>query len=154
MPDGVVFYPSYYEAIKDLPDQERLGVYDAIMRYGLYGELVEMSSIVKTVFTLVKPNVDSSQNRYRAAKSNGSKGGRPRKNQTENQIENQTQNQDTDSDSEKEIDSEKEMEEEKESPGGNGETANGFSSAPYKPLSEGDFERKRSERLRMLGFDA
>ncbi len=31
----MVFYRSFYEALKDLPDSERLQVYDAIFSYGL-----------------------------------------------------------------------------------------------------------------------
>lgn len=112
MASGVVFLPSYHEAIKDLPDEDRLQMYDAIVRYGLYGEAIELSGVAKALFTLIKPNIDSSQNRYRAAKANGEKGGRPaknqRKNQTENQNQNQTINQDKDMDMEKDSDYEKE----------------------------------------------
>lgn len=85
--------PSYHEAIKDLPDADRLQMYDAIIRYGLYGEAVELSGVAKALFTLIKPNIDSSQTRYRAAKANGEKGGRPAKNQSKNQIGNQSKNQ-------------------------------------------------------------
>lgn len=115
MADGVVFLPSFHEAIKDLPDAERLGVYDAVIRYGLYGEIIEMPPVVKSMFALIKPVIDSSQRRYRAAKANGSKGGRPRKNQAENQLENQIQNQDKEKDSERdsERDSEKDTETDK-----------------------------------------
>lgn len=116
MADGVVFLPSFHEAIKDLPDKDRLQMYDAIIRYGLYGEILDLSPIPKAMFALVKPNIDASINRYRAAKANGSKGGRPNKNQTENQNKNQKQNQDIDKDidSDKDSDSEKETEIEKE----------------------------------------
>jgi len=112
MASGIVILPSYYEAIKDLPDVDRLQIYDAIVRYGLYGEIIEMSPMIKSMFTLIKPNIDSSQNRYRAAKENGSLGGRPKKpekNQTQNQTTNQTQNQDKekDSDFDKNMDSER-----------------------------------------------
>lgn len=108
MANGVVFLPSYHEAIKDLPDSDRLQMYDAIVRYGLYGEIVEMSPLTKSLFTLIRPNIDSSQNRYRAAVENGKTGGRPRKNQTENQKINQKQNQDKDKDSDSDNDFEKE----------------------------------------------
>ena len=108
MADGVVFLPSFHEAIKDLPDAERLGAYDAVIRYGLYGEVTDMTPVVKSLFVLIKPVIDSSQKRYRASKENGSKGGRPpkktewnpdskpEKNQRENQTQNQTENQDID----------------------------------------------------------
>ena len=107
MADGVVFLPSYYEAIKDLPESDRLQMYDAILRYGLYGELIELPPALRAMLTLIKPNIDASQNRYRSAKENGSKGGAPlgnqnaRKKQPENnQTVNQNINQDIHSESE------------------------------------------------------
>ena len=106
--DGVVFLPSFHEAIKDFPDAERLLMYDAIIRYGLFGETIELPPVEKSMFALIKPIIDSSQNRHRASKENGKKGGRPKnqtKNQKENQTKNQTQNQDIDIDYD--IDSEK-----------------------------------------------
>ena len=144
MADGVVFLPSFYEAIKDLPDNVRLGVYDAVVCYGLYGELIEMEPTVKCLFTLIKPNIDASQRRYRTAKANGSKGGRPPKNQTGNQCENQ------DSDSEKDFETDSEEEAEKEREGLEGEGNRAFP-PPYKPASETDFENMRQQALAKLG---
>ena len=119
MANGVVFLPSYHEAIRDLPDSDRLQMYEAIVRYGLYNEVIELSGVTKALFTLIKPNIDSSQNRYRASKENGKKPpkegsnprGRPRKNQTENQSENQTENQNEnqDKDKDREKDSDRDM---------------------------------------------
>lgn len=127
MAAGVVFLPSFYEAIKDLQDSERLQMYDAIVRFGLYGEVIDLSPVSKSLFTLVKPVIESSQNRYRAAKANGLKGGRPPKNQKENQTddqtENQRQNQDKDIDKDKDSDSDKDSEREKDCQG-KGETTN------------------------------
>lgn len=79
MADGIVFLPSFYEALRNLPDPERLEAYDCVMKYGLYGEISDMSPLVTSMFTLIKPVIDSTQRRYRAAKENGSKGGRPQK---------------------------------------------------------------------------
>lgn len=114
MADGVVFLPSFHEAIKDLQDADRLQMYDAIVRYGLYGEVLDLSPIPKAMFALVKPNIDASQNRYRAAKENGSKGGRPSKNQSNNQRQNQNRNQMRNQDIEKDSDSDSDYEKEKE----------------------------------------
>lgn len=114
MTDGVVIMPSFFEALKDLPDLDRLALYDAICRYGLFGEIPEdLSGVQKALFVLMKPNIDSSQRRYAASKENGGKPpkpgskprGRPRKNQTKNQSENQTENQDIDSDNDSDTDS-------------------------------------------------
>ena len=42
MANGALILPSYYEAIKDLPDADRLALYDCLVRYGLYGEEIEL----------------------------------------------------------------------------------------------------------------
>ena len=154
MPKGVVFLLSFHEAIKDLPDMERLSVYDAVVHYGLYGEVIEMSPVARSLFALMKPVIDSSQRKYTAARENGRKGGRPSKNQVLKQTENQTENHDSESDSEYEKETETEMESDEEVEaerevevyGGGGNTA--FS--PYSPLSEAEFENRRAERQRLL----
>ena len=158
MADGVVFLPSFHEAIKDLPDAERLGVYDAVIRYGLYGEIVEMPPVVKAMFALMKPVIDSSQRRYRAAKENGSKGGRPRKNQTENQRKNQTGNQDIETEKDIDMDSEKDSDYEddlEKDADGEGESLSGGGETnciqdSYKQRSEQEFERLRQEAQEKL----
>lgn len=141
---GFVFLPSFYEAIKDLPDADRLGVYDALALYGLYGEVAGMSPVVKSLFALIKPVVDSSQRRYQAARANGNKPpkegsnprGRPRKNQTENQDKDMEKDKDMDMDMDSDMDKEKEYESEKES-----------FSAPYSRPSEDEFEKMRQAAI-------
>ena len=155
MADGVVFLPSFHEAIKDLPDAERLGAYDAVIRYGLYGEVIEMTPVVKSLFALMRPVIDSSQRRYRTAKANGSKGGRPKKNQTENQNVNQTDNQekdyDLDSDMDIEKDSKKEKDSEKENQAGDG-IANPTPER-FKPFDAEERARHREQERKRLGVD-
>ena len=151
MPDGIVFLPSFHESIKDLPDAERLCAYDAVIRYGLYGEVIDMPPLINSLFILMKPIIDASQNRYRASKENGKKGGRPPKNHTQNQTGIHTTNHDTyyekelDSHSEREQDNAREREE--ESLRGEGRT-----SQAYKPPSEEAFEMMREQRLAQLGY--
>ena len=36
MRDSVLFYRSFYDALKNIPSDERLKVYDAFMEYGMY----------------------------------------------------------------------------------------------------------------------
>ena len=155
--DGVVILPSFYEAIKEFPDAERLSAYDAIIRYGLYGEVIDMPPVVKPVFTLIQPVIDSSQRRYQAAKANGSKPpregsnprGRPKKNQSENQFNNQSENQDIDLDSDLdiEIDSDRDSESERERESVSGREETEFDLRPYAPLSEDTFEKMRQEKM-------
>ena len=78
MTDGIVFLSSYYDAIRQLPDAERLLMYDAIVRYGIEGELPELPPLLNAAFLFCKPNIDNSKNRYADAVENGKKGGRPR----------------------------------------------------------------------------
>ena len=143
MPRGVVILPSYYEAIKDLPDSERILMYDAMVCYGLYGEVIDLPPILKSMFTLIKPNIDSSQNRHKASTENGKKGGAPEGNQNarkkqpeNNQTNNQTDNQDIEKEKEKDSDYESEAERDSK-----GET-------PF--AREAAFEDKRNLALSML----
>ena len=71
--DSFVFYKSFYEAIKDLPRDIQGEIYTAIMEYGLYGEKpVCPKPITRSIFTLVKPQIDANNARF----ENGRKGGR------------------------------------------------------------------------------
>ena len=144
---GVVFLQSFYEAIMDLEDKERLGAYDAIIRYGLYGEVVEMNSSIRALFTLIRPVIDSSQNRYKASVENGRKGGRPPKNQNEIQHYNQNVKQENDienaSDTKKEQDNADKRE--KESLRGEGGT-----NLLYHRQEEVDLDKRRDVFIAQL----
>lgn len=70
MKDSMVFYRSFYEALKDLPDNDRLAIYDAIFSYGLDLKEVELSGIAAVIWKLVKPNIEANNRRY----ENGKKG--------------------------------------------------------------------------------
>ena len=74
MRDGIVFYRSFYNAIKELSDAELAKCFKAIMEYGLDGKEPETSGIEKTIYCLVKPQIDANNKRYQ----NGTKGGRPK----------------------------------------------------------------------------
>ena len=74
--NSFVFYESFFEAIRLLPKEESIEAYDAICRYALYGEEPEeLLPGTEIVFTLVKPQIDANNQR----RSNGEKGGRPKK---------------------------------------------------------------------------
>lgn len=79
----MIFYDSYYEAAKDLPDAERLQLYDAIISYGCAGIMpASLTGTAKAVFSIVKPLIDANAER----RANGAKGGRPRKNPEQSQV--------------------------------------------------------------------
>lgn len=84
---GFVMLPSYFEAISPLEDQDRLALYDAIMRYVFDDqEPMELQGVLKSLFTLLRPNIDSSIRQYRANVENGKRGGRPRKHSTRKTV--------------------------------------------------------------------
>ena len=80
MMNGFLMLPSYYDAIRPLPDDQRLALYDAIMDYALGEKEPEgLPPILNGYFVLLRPNIDSSSKRYSASVGNGKKGGRPPK---------------------------------------------------------------------------
>lgn len=82
MKDSFVFYKSFYDAIKQIPEEYQLELYNAILQYSLEGiEPSDLSNIANAMFTLIKPNIDSSQSRYESSVENGKKGGAPIGNQ-------------------------------------------------------------------------
>ncbi len=86
MRDSLIFYRSFMESFAELPDEERLKMYDAIFKYGLDGEDPKLSGTLAALFRLVKPQLDANERRYQ----NGLKGGRkPNENQSETKA-NQT----------------------------------------------------------------
>ena len=72
--ESMIFYRSFYEAIRELPVENQLNVFTAICKYGLEGEETKLNGIEKVVFLLIKPQIDANNSR----KENGKKGGRPR----------------------------------------------------------------------------
>lgn len=90
--DSFVFYKSYYDAIKKIPEEYQLEIYNAILSYSLENiEPTNLSPIAEAMFILIKPNIDSSQKRYEASVENGKKGGRPKTKEKLNNNLNKTQ---------------------------------------------------------------
>ena len=78
MRNSFIFYRSFYESIKELTPEQQSEVYTAVFEYSLNQNEVELSGISKAIFTLIKPQLDANLKRY----ENGSKGGRPKKEET------------------------------------------------------------------------
>lgn len=74
MRDSVVFYRSFYEAIRELPDGDLVKCFKAIMDYGLDEVVPEEAGIAKSIYLMAKPQIDANNKRY----LNGTKGGRPK----------------------------------------------------------------------------
>ena len=73
MRDSVVFYRSFYEAVKDLPPEAFKESVQAILDYGLDDKPPDkQGTIAHTVFSLVRPQIDANNRRFK----NGCKGGK------------------------------------------------------------------------------
>ena len=74
--DSVVFYLSFYEAIKELPEMERLKAFEMVFDYAFKGIEPTDNGIALAIFKLVKPQIDANNKRYengKKPKQNGSK---------------------------------------------------------------------------------
>jgi hypothetical protein len=81
MRDSTIFYRSFYEALKELPLINQGEIYNAIFEYSFNDNLVNLAGLSKTIFTLIKPQLDANNKKYQ----NGLKGGK--RNQTETKPE-------------------------------------------------------------------
>ena len=110
MRDSSIFYRSFYEAINDLPEENQLAVYKSIFEYTLNFNEIPLTGISKTIFTLIKPQLDANNKKF----ANGKKGGRPiEEKQTETKKEpkeNQTETKTKTNENVNENDNEKENE--------------------------------------------
>ena len=71
--DSFIFYRSFYEAISELPKENQADSYNAIMKYALDQEEIELTGISKAIFSLVKPQLDANYKKYENGKQKKSK---------------------------------------------------------------------------------
>lgn len=69
--------PSYYDAVRDLPDEERLLIYDAIMDFGFGNDVGPLPPLLAGYFKLMIPSIERSIRFEEKQRANGCKGGRP-----------------------------------------------------------------------------
>lgn len=62
--DSFIFYRSFYEAIKDLPAEEKANLLDAICELSLNFNELELAGISKSLFILIKPQIEANIKRY------------------------------------------------------------------------------------------
>lgn len=75
MRDSLVFYRSFYEALKCLPEDEYNKATKYIFEYALNEqEPADKQGMAYAVFILIKPQIDANNKRF----ENGTKGGRPK----------------------------------------------------------------------------
>ena len=74
MRESFIFYKSYAEQLRKLPDEQFATIMKAIFDYTFAGEEVTLGVIESVIFGLIKPQIDANNVRY----ENGKKGGRPK----------------------------------------------------------------------------
>ena len=68
MRDSLVFYRSFYEAVKDLPAEEFKEAVSAIMEYGLNDEEQAPSGAAKVFLIMAKPLIDANNKKHENGK--------------------------------------------------------------------------------------
>ena len=61
--DQFTFYRSYYEALKHLPKRDQTAVLMAVIGYALDEQEPNLSGVPLSVFTLIRPTLDSGRNK-------------------------------------------------------------------------------------------
>lgn len=94
--DKITFHRRWSETTKDLPNDARLEVYDAIVQYAFEGTIIEFgSSLAKVAFQFIKQEIDNDNKRQAEIsakrRSAGKQGGAPKNNR--NAIRNKEQEQ-------------------------------------------------------------
>ena len=56
--ESFVFYETWAEAIMQMPDKERLQVFDAIMAYGIYGTKTDLGGLAQLAINMIYNNID------------------------------------------------------------------------------------------------
>ena len=79
MKNSIIFYRSFYEAIKNLSFEEQGKAYNAIMQYAFDDTESDVDGGARLIYIMAKPQIDANNMR----KINGAKGGRPKKNHEE-----------------------------------------------------------------------
>jgi len=80
--DSTIFYRSFYEAIKELPEANQLEIYNAIFEHSLNMVKPKLSGLSKTIYTLIEPQIEANLKRFIDGKKgaeHGKLGGRPPK---------------------------------------------------------------------------
>lgn len=67
--NSFVFYKDWMEAIKDLPNDIILEIYDSITEYAFSGNIPNLKPMAKIAFNFIKADIDRSLNKYQEVKS-------------------------------------------------------------------------------------
>lgn len=75
MKDSFVFYRSFFDVLKEVPDETKINLINAMAEFALNDNEIALNGMEKALFVLIKPQLVANAKRYK----NGSKGGRPPK---------------------------------------------------------------------------
>jgi len=85
--NGFIFLKTFDESIEDLETQDKCIMYEAIVKYGIYGIEPELSKgYLKSIWKLITSTIDATSKKYDSSVENGKKGGRPKKEPNNNPI--------------------------------------------------------------------
>lgn len=89
--NSFIFYKGWREAIKDLPDDVRLEIYESIIEYATTGNHQGLKPMANIAFNFIKLDIDKDIEKWLSTvernRNNGSKGGRPRSENPKNPQE-------------------------------------------------------------------
>jgi hypothetical protein len=114
--NGVTFYPSYFKAIRRIPDDEiRLEAYDVICGYMMTGTLPDdMSWQIESIFDGLKPNIDTSRKNSKNGAKKTKAEAKPKRTKSETETKQKPNKNETETKAEQ-IEIEEEIEKEFES---------------------------------------
>ena len=81
--DSFIFYRSFYEAVQELDEKDKIATYDAIISYALNRVEPDVQGAAKAIFKMAKPQIDANQKRFLdgcEGAEHGAKGGAPKGN--------------------------------------------------------------------------
>lgn len=84
--DSFVFYRSFYEAIREVPQKNQTAIYRAVFEYVFEDKEPSFSGVPSAIWKLIRPQLDAASARYENAMKGakyGKLGGRPKKSEGE-----------------------------------------------------------------------
>lgn len=64
----MIIYRSFFEAISEIPKENQADVWQAVFEYGLNFKDIELKGLSKTIFTLIKPQLDANIKKFHNGK--------------------------------------------------------------------------------------
>lgn len=105
MAKGLLILPSYVEAVRELPKEDQLKMWDAVFDKYLFDRETELMPHLRGFMKLMSPTIEKSQRRYESKVENGKKGGAPKGNQNAKKKSTEQQPKTTENKQEYDLDS-------------------------------------------------